>query len=273
MTRFGLKSFCTLLATLRPPSTINAPTMEQRQPTMAGKKFYAIAAGHRPGIYNNWPEAQAQVHGFPGAVYKGFPSLAEAEAWLRSPSYRPGAGRPTGSPRPAPAPRASAPPAGTAPKAGEVTIYTDGGAIYNPGPGGYGVVQIYEGVEQERSGGFRLTTNNRMELMGTIVALRELEYRDKPVTLYSDSSYVVNGINKGWAQGWRKRGWIKSDRQPAVNPDLWAELLDLLSDLQVTFKWVKGHSGNPFNERCDQLAVANARRENLPADPGYKDEK
>lgn len=234
---------------------------------MAGKKFYAIAAGHRPGIYTNWPEAQAQVNGFPGAVYKGFPTRAEAEAFLRSPSYQPGAGRPSARPR---TPAASAPVTGTAPKSGEVTIYTDGGAINNPGPGGYGVVQIYQGEERERSGGYRLTTNNRMELMATIVALRELEYRDKPVTLYSDSSYVVNGINKGWARGWRQRGWIKSDRQPAINPDLWSELLDLVAGLTVTFKWVKGHSGNPFNERCDQLAVANARKSELPADTGYK---
>ena len=233
---------------------------------MAGKKFYAIAAGHRPGIYSNWPEAQAQVHGYPGAVYKGFLTRPEAVAWLAAPSYKPGAGRKPGSARPG----AAAPAAGTVPRTGEVTIYTDGGAIHNPGPGGYGVVQVYDGEELERSGGYRLTTNNRMELMGVIVALRELEYRDQPVTLYSDSSYVVNGINKGWAQGWRKNGWIKFDRQPAVNPDLWAELLDLVAGLRVTFKWVKGHSGNPYNERCDQLAVANARQGNLPPDVGYK---
>ena len=108
-----------------------------------------------------------------------------------------------------------------------------------------------------------------MELMGCIVALRELEYRDKPVTLYSDSSYVVNGIVKGWAKSWRKRGWIKSDRKPAVNPDLWAQLLDLVEDLNIAFKWVKGHAGHPMNERCDELAVACARQDGLPEDPGY----
>lgn len=233
---------------------------------MAGKKFYAIAAGHRPGIYTNWPEAQAQVNGFSGAVYKGFPTRAEAEAWLAAPSYKPGQG---GGPRSG-RPPATAPAAGTAPKEGEVTIYTDGGAINNPGPGGYGVVQLFNGEQKERSGGYRLTTNNRMELMGTIVALREVEYRDRPITLYTDSSYVVNGISKGWAASWRRRGWIKSDRQPAVNPDLWGQLLDLVAELKVTFRWVKGHAGNPFNERCDQLAVANARQDGLPVDVGYK---
>ncbi len=228
---------------------------------MAAKKYYAIATGRRPGIYDNWPAAQAQVTGYPGAKYKGFPTRAEAEAWMKKPVYNksaPKKGRPE-------QPSAS----DTSPRAGEVTIYTDGGARFNPGPGGYGIVQIYDGERKEMSGGYRLTTNNRMELMGCIVALRELEHRDKPVTLYSDSSYVVNGIVKGWAKSWRKRGWIKSDKSPAVNPDLWAELLDLVDDLDITFKWVKGHAGNPMNERCDELAVASARQDGLPEDTGY----
>ena len=106
--------------------------------------------------------------------------------------------------------------------------------------------------------------------MGCIVALRELEHRDRPVALYSDSSYVVNGISKGWAKGWRKRGWVKADRQPAVNPDLWGQLLDLIEGLNITFNWVKGHNGNPFNERCDELAVASSRQDDLPVDAGYK---
>ncbi|MGV1101019.1 ribonuclease HI [Thiovibrio sp. JS02] len=232
---------------------------------MAAKKFYAIAVGRRPGIYEKWPEAQAQVFGFQGAKYKGFASRAEAEAWLKNPVFSPttSGGRKTGN---------RAPCAGTACPAGEggVEIYTDGGARFNPGPGGYGIVQLYNGERVERCGGFRLTTNNRMELMACIVALRELEHRDKPVTLYSDSSYVVNGISKGWARSWRKRGWIKADRQPAVNPDLWGELLALVDELEVTFRWVKGHSGHPLNERCDELAVASSRRANLPEDPGYK---
>ena len=226
------------------------------------KKFYAIASGRKPGIYTNWPAAQAQVTGYQGAKFKGFPTRAEAEAWIKNPVYSAATPKTTGKARPSIA--------DTSPKTGEVTIYTDGGARYNPGPGGYGVVQIYKGERKELSGGFKLTTNNRMELMGCIVALRELEHRDKPVKLYSDSSYVVNGIVKGWAKNWQKKGWIKSDKKPAVNPDLWAELLDLVAGLNITFKWVKGHAGHPMNERCDELAVDSARQDGLSVDTGYR---
>jgi len=230
---------------------------------MAAKKFYAIAVGRKPGIYEDWPSAQAQVLGHPGAIFKGFSTRIEAKSWLDNPTY---------SLSPGPKNSKAAPSASkgdTSPKDGEVTIYTDGGARYNPGPGGYGVVQIYQGARKELSGGYRHTTNNRMELMGCIVALRQLEHRDIPVTLYSDSSYVVNGISKGWAKNWRKKDWVKSDKQPAINPDLWAELLDLVECLDITFKWVKGHAGHPMNERCDELAVAAARQDGLPVDKGY----
>ena len=229
---------------------------------MAPKKYYAIASGRKAGIYDNWPAAQAQVTGYQGAKFKGFPTRAEAEAWLENPIYSKAA---TGKKR-----KNKPIATNTTPAPDEVTIYTDGGARYNPGPGGYGVVQIFNGERKELSGGYKLTTNNRMELMGCIVALRELEHSDKPVTLYSDSSYVVNGIVKGWAKSWRKKGWIKSDKKPAINPDLWAELLDLVENLDITFKWVKGHAGNPLNERCDELAVASAKQKGLPEDVGYK---
>lgn len=229
---------------------------------MATKKYYAVASGRRPGIYDNWPAAQAQVSGYPGARFKGFASRQDAETWLKTPTYTRSAPKTKGP--------AGPPDADSAPRTGEVTIYTDGGARYNPGPGGYGIVQIYDGERTERSGGFKRTTNNRMELMGCIVALRELEHRDKPVTLYSDSSYVVNGIVRGWAKSWRKNGWVKSDRKPAVNADLWARLLDLVEDLNITFRWVKGHAGHPMNERCDELAVAAAQQEDLPVDTGYE---
>ena len=232
---------------------------------MTTRKYYAVATGRKPGIYDNWPAAQAQVTGYPGARFKGFPTRDAAEKWLQAPTYRRSSSKTER--------RTDASDTDTGPRAGEVTLYTDGGARYNPGPGGYGIVQIYKGERKERSGGYRLTTNNRMELMACIVALRELEYRDKPVTLYSDSSYVVNGIVKGWAQNWRKRGWIKSDRKPAINPDLWAQLLDLIADLNIDFKWVKGHAGNSLNERCDELAVAAARQANLPVDAGYERQK
>lgn len=227
------------------------------------KKYYAIASGRRPGIYDDWPAALTQVEGYTGARFKGFPTREEAEQWLRNPVFTQGSAAKT---------RAKSAPStpGNGPRTGEITIYTDGGCIRNPGPGGYGIVQIDHDERKERSGGFRLTTNNRMELMGCIVALRGLEHRDRPVTLYTDSSYVVNGIRKGWAKSWRKRGWVKSDNKPAMNPDLWAELLDLVGDLDITFEWVKGHAGNPLNERCDELALYSAKQKGLPEDHGYK---
>lgn len=236
---------------------------------MATKKFYAVSKGIKPGIYTSWPQAKAQIDGFAGALYKGFATYSEAEEWLKNPVHYT---------------RASGNSASTGNKTGiisrqttphdtdndRVIIYTDGGSSGNPGPGGYGVVQIYNGKVTERAGGFSLTTNNRMELMAVIVALKELEYKDVPVTVYTDSSYVVNGINKGWAKNWRRNKWIKSDRQPAVNPDLWSMLLDLIENRNITFIWVKGHAGHRYNERCDELAVSSARNKNLPADRGYK---
>lgn len=224
---------------------------------MAKKKFYAIAKGRKPGIYDNWPMAEAQVKGFRGAVYKGFFTRQEAETFLKHPVC---ANREKNDASLEAGPLHE----------GAVVIYTDGGSINNPGPGGYGIVQIYNGKRKELSGGFRLTTNNRMELMACIVALRELEYRDVPIIIYSDSSYVVNGISKGWARSWRKRGWAKSDKTPVLNPDLWRELLELVEALDVTFKWVKGHAGHPLNERCDVLANSTARQGNLPVDTAYE---
>jgi len=229
---------------------------------MPPKKVYAVAKGRKPGIYYNWPAAQAQIEGFPGAIYKGFPSLSEAEEWLKSPGFSKAG---TVSSR-----IKEDSPECSMPKSGEVTIYTDGGSSGNPGPGGYGIVQISGNERKELSGGFRLTTNNRMELMGVIVALRNLEHKNLPVTIYTDSSYVVNGITKGWAKSWRKNNWIKSDKKSAVNPDLWSELLDLIEPLNVTFVWVKGHAGHPLNEKCDELAVTAAKGKNLPVDEGYK---
>ncbi|MDO9041102.1 MAG: ribonuclease HI [Desulfocapsaceae bacterium] len=227
---------------------------------MTKKKFYAIAIGHRPGIYDNWPEAEKQVKGYAGAKFKGFTDRAEAEAWLRAPQCSQAK---TGG-------REKTVPAVVAPhRTGEINIYTDGGCSHNPGPGGYGAILVFEGKEQELSGGFRLTTNNRMELMACIVALHVVEDKNRPITVWSDSSYVVNGISKGWAIGWRNRGWIKSDHQPAVNPDLWAELLNLTEKMDITFQWVKGHAGHPLNERCDQLAVAALKIKDLPVDEGY----
>ncbi|MBP5605680.1 MAG: ribonuclease HI [Ruminiclostridium sp.] len=136
-----------------------------------------------------------------------------------------------------------------------VYIYSDGACSGNPGPGGYGVILRYGELEKELSGGEAHTTNNRMELMGVITGLEALKYPCK-VILQTDSKYVVDGITKGWAKSWRSRGWVKSDKKPALNPDLWGRLLDLLDVHDVTFTWIKGHAGHAENERCDALAVA-----------------
>ena len=136
-----------------------------------------------------------------------------------------------------------------------VDIYTDGACSGNPGPGGYGAILVFRGIEKELSGAERETTNNRMELFGAIKAL-ELLKEPCEVTLTSDSKYLVDGITRGWARSWRANGWKKADKKPALNADLWERLLDLLETHKVTFEWVKGHDGHPYNERCDKLAVA-----------------
>lgn len=135
-----------------------------------------------------------------------------------------------------------------------VTIYTDGACSGNPGPGGWGAILSYNGVEKELSGGEKQTTNNRMELTGVISALKALK-EPCVVELYSDSKYVVDALEKGWAVSWQKKGWIKSDKKPALNPDLWESLLNLCSIHEVHCHWVKGHAENPYNNRCDALAV------------------
>ena len=150
-----------------------------------------------------------------------------------------------------------------------VTIYTDGACIGNPGPGGYAVVLIRGENRREFSGGFRRTTNNRMELMGPIKALDALNQYCR-VTLHSDSKYVVDAIEKGWARRWRDNGWMRNKRQRAVNPDLWEMLLDLCDKHEVQFRWVRGHANDPDNERCDQLANQAALGNDLPIDKGYE---
>jgi ribonuclease HI len=136
-----------------------------------------------------------------------------------------------------------------------VDIYTDGACRGNPGKGGWGAVLVYKGVEKELSGGERMTTNNRMELFAVIAALSALR-EPCEITLTSDSKYVVDAVTKGWAQSWKAKGWKKADKSPALNADLWDKLLALLDYHTVTFVWVKGHAGHPYNERCDALATA-----------------
>ncbi len=228
---------------------------------MAKKKFYAVAAGHECGIFTDWLTTEKQVKGFPGARFKSFTNEADAERWLEDPVYRkkPSSSRTTFrgddvSER----------------HFADIVIYTDGGCINNPGPGGYGAVIVESGSQQELSGGFRLTTNNRMEMTAAIVALRRFETRSELIQLYSDSSYLVNGIKKGWVKKWQLNGWKRSDGQDVLNIDLWKELIRLTANGNVRFQWVKGHAGNTLNERCDRLAVASARKEGLPVDYGYE---
>ena len=141
----------------------------------------------------------------------------------------------------------------------KVDIYSDGACSGNPGPGGFGTIVVYKGIEKEISGGEKNTTNNRMELLGAISGLEALK-EPCEVTLTSDSKYLVDSITKGWAKSWRAKNWIKSDKKPALNADLWARLLDLLEIHKVEFVWVRGHVGHPYNERCDKLAVEQSKR-------------
>jgi ribonuclease HI len=149
-----------------------------------------------------------------------------------------------------------------------VILYTDGGCINNPGPGGYGVVLLYDSHRKELSGGFRKTTNNRMEILAAIAGLEALKEPCR-VTLFSDSQYLVFAIQKGWALKWQANGWRRNNKERAINPDLWERLLKLCEIHEAQFRWVRGHAGHSENERCDELAKAAARSPDLVADPGY----
>ena len=141
----------------------------------------------------------------------------------------------------------------------KVEIYTDGACSGNPGKGGWGAVLVYNGTEKEISGAEYNTTNNRMELTAVIEGLKAL--REKCiVTVITDSKYVSDGINLGWAKSWKANNWRKKDKKPALNPELWDELLSLIDSHVVTVKWIKGHAGHPENERCDKLAVAQSQK-------------
>jgi ribonuclease HI len=228
---------------------------------MTTKKFYAVKVGRKPGIYTEWygPNgAKVQVEGFLGANYKGFLTEEEANAFMRSSHI-------VKKHRPKPAVSVSK----SEVPGHRVLIYTDGSCIYNPGPGGYGVVILKGKSRTELSGGYRSTTNNRMELMACIYGLKALK-KSSSVTVYSDSQYVVNGINKGWAKKWQANNWIKKDKTPAQNPDLWEKLLFLCQEHDVEFRWVKGHAETIENLRCDELANRAASGEGLRTDNGYE---
>lgn len=147
-------------------------------------------------------------------------------------------------------------------------IFTDGACLGNPGPGGYGVVIVQGDHIREISGGFRNTTNNRMEIMAAIAGIEALEGR-RQVTLYSDSQYLVNAITNGWAKRWKANRWMRTTTEKALNADLWERLLGLCEDYDIEFKWIRGHAGNDLNERCDTLARQAAKQPDLPRDLGY----
>jgi len=227
------------------------------------KKYYTVIKGYRPGIYTAWygpGGAEEQVRGYAGAIYKGFATVEEARRWLENPEVksRKASGRAQTAVEPAAPPSSS----------GQIVIYTDGGCSGNPGPGGYGAVIIDGKSRREIADGFRLTTNNRMELMACIAAIETL-HDPADVLLHSDSRYVVNGISKGWARKWRANGWMRTETEAAQNCDLWSRLLDLCNKHRVRFIWVHGHAGNRENERCDELATGAAQGPDLKEDRAY----
>ena len=234
---------------------------------MSRKNYYAVYRGRKPGIYTRWfgeEGAYCQVHGYPKAVYKGFATREEAEGFLKAKASVKAA--------PKTEQQQTVSPGDSGPEiiqSGKVLIHTDGGALNNPGPGGYGAVIEDGDRRRELSGGYRYTTNNRMEIMACIRALEALE-KPSEVVLYSDSKYVVDAVMKGWAARWRKNGWMRSPGKKAVNADLWDRLLELLSRHRVEFRWVRGHSGNPENERCDALVRMESAKTGLPPDENYE---
>ncbi|MBT6060973.1 MAG: ribonuclease HI [Anaerolineae bacterium] len=240
------------------------------------KKYYLIIKGHKSGLYRTWfgsDGAAEQVQGYNDAVYKGFHTKEEALKWLgkfRDETLQKYAPNLLDLVKELPNSQAIEDNKKFLAQ-GKVLVYTDGGANPNPGPGGYGVVIRNKEKRKELSGGFRLTTNNRMELLACIKGLESLTEKSD-VILFSDSQYVVNAIEKGWAKNWRAKNWKAKKGELRTNHDLWKKLLSVYEKHDVEFRWVKGHAGNMDNERCNQLASQMARRRNLPVDEGYEKE-
>ncbi len=231
------------------------------------KKYYAVARGRNPGIYTAWfgpSGAEAQIRSYPGARYKGFPSIEEAREWMENQEQAAASAKRKKSGKERSDTLTEAP----GDMAGKIIVYTDGGCRGNPGPGGYGAVILDGETRTELVQGYRKTTNNRMELMACIVALEALA-PSSDVVLHSDSSYVVNGMSKGWAKKWRANHWMRTKQDAAENADLWARLLDLCEDHRVRFVWVRGHAGHEENERCDALATGAADGKDLIEDSPY----
>ncbi|MDY6904055.1 MAG: ribonuclease H family protein [Thermodesulfobacteriota bacterium] len=218
--------------------------------------YYAVGKGRKPGVYKSWGEAEKQVKGYKGAKCKKFENRQDAEDFVENPIYK------TSKPKTT---KKNIRKNDSIPE-DAIIVYTDGCSLGNPGPGGYGVV--IEGVGKKKKG-YKLTTNNRMELMAVIVALKKLQAFEQPIVIHSDSRYVVDAINKRWVNRWKKAGWMVKDGSIRNNHDLWKKLLKLKKGLDVEFRWVKGHAGDPLNEMVDKLAKDAARGEELFEDKGY----
>ncbi|RRR74712.1 MAG: ribonuclease HI [Candidatus Viridilinea halotolerans] len=240
---------------------------------MSKRKFYAIVVGRKPGLYDEWfgPDgAEAQIKGFPKAIYKSFQAQSEAEAWYR---------QKTGGEEPTPQQLAPRAPVADyfrlhteALAAGKVVIYTDGGCHQNPGKGGYGAVLLHRTAKRkELLGGYACTTSNRMELMACIAGLQAL-HNTSSVVIFSDSAYVVDALTKGWAHNWRKNGWQRKEQGelvPLRNADLWQTLVALCAKHEVSFVKVRGHAGSGENDRCHELAAMAMAQTELPPDAGF----
>jgi len=238
------------------------------------KSFYVVLRGARPGVYTRWAGkggAEEQVRGFPGALYKGFHSQAEAARWLRGLDL-PSEDLPREA---AQLLEADAGDAGiearirAAHEQGKVILFTDGACARNPGPGGYGAVLLFGNRRKEISGGYRRTTNNRMELLACIMGLKQLR-RPSQVVVFSDSRYLVEGMSGEKVLKWQAAGWRRGSNQEVENADLWEELLRLCAAHQVEFFWVRGHAEYRENMRCDALATRAARGAATNVDAGFE---
>ena len=223
---------------------------------MAKQKFYVVWEGVTPGVYTSWTDCQLQIKGYEGAKYKSFDTREEAERALATSPY---AYIGKNAKKKSEKVSSETLPACVI----DNSLAVDAACSGNPGPGGWGAILRFRTgekvYEKEISGGEAGTTNNRMELTGLLEALRQLK-EPCDIDLYSDSQYVINGLEKGWAKGWRKRGWKKADKSPALNPDLWAPLLEESEKHVIHYHWLKGHAGHPENERCDRLAVEQSKK-------------
>lgn len=243
------------------------------------KSIYIVLRGRQPGVYPHWEGsegAKIQVEGFAKAVYKGFYTTEEAYNWLKSQPKvllsPPLAKWLAEQEKPLENHSSNSKPLRSLIedhlRAGGTVIFTDGSTLGNPGPGGYAAVILHDQNRREISGGFRFTTNNRMELYACIAALESLQ-PPAQVLLITDSAYVYRAVTEGWLQRWAKNGWRRKDGQTIENPDLWQRLFDLMQVFSTEFLWIKGHNATTENEVCDRLAKLAAQSAGLPPDKGY----